>query len=223
MRWGRTHNNEVGAHGNPFDKQFAVLARLFERRDNGAADLRSIGITSTVHGEGVSTVASKLAEHLAGTSMGRVLLVDSQLFAPTVHQTYRTEQTPGFAEAARVSVCNPEFIRKNVRPDLDVMTAGAANCGCSDQIAPAIPEFLDLWLPRYERIVFDLPSLDRSTLALDLAVRMDAVLMVVEAQRLSRDQVAAAKLQLQRAGAKVIGAVLNKHRQALPGWIVRRF
>jgi protein-tyrosine kinase len=223
MRPGRAHRNGSGARGNQFDKPFATLARLFERRDNGAAALRSIGVTSTVSGEGVSTIAAHLAERLAGTSMGRVLLVDAHLYSPSVHDVFQLEPSPGFSEAAQVAVVTPEFIRENVRPDLDVMTAGAAGAARADQIAPALPELLDQWLPRYERIVFDLPALDRSTLALDLAVHMDGVLMVVEAQRLSRDHVAAAKLQLQRAGAKVVGAILNKHRQPLPAWIARYF
>lgn len=87
------------------------------------------------------------------------------------------------------------------------------------------PEFaalLERLKARFDLIVFDPPSVDAAPDAFALAGRCDGVVLVVEAER-TRWQVADAVCErLVEQGAKVLGAVLNKRRFRIPGFIYRR-
>ncbi|EUB99545.1 lipopolysaccharide biosynthesis protein [Rhizobium sp. CF080] len=61
-------------------------------------------------------------------------------------------------------------------------------------------------------VVLDLPALSVSMDALALAVHADAALLVVRAGQTRVEEVANAEVRLRRAGANVIGAILNKAR-----------
>lgn len=61
-------------------------------------------------------------------------------------------------------------------------------------------------------VVLDLPALSVSMDALALAVHADAALLVVRAGQTRVEEVVNAEVRLRRAGANVIGAVLNKAR-----------
>lgn len=58
-------------------------------------------------------------------------------------------------------------------------------------------------------IVVDAPSLAENDNALVVAPRMDAVILVVRADRTSAKAVAKAKRKLERAGAPLLGALMN--------------
>ncbi len=76
----------------------------------------------------------------------------------------------------------------------------------------AIDEVVELLRPRYDLIVFDMPSTDEGSLGLRLAELMDGVLMVVEAERACSEVARRARQILARNGVNVLGAVLNKER-----------
>ncbi|WP_153057918.1 CpsD/CapB family tyrosine-protein kinase, partial [Streptococcus suis] len=59
--------------------------------------LKSIAVTSSIPGEGKSTVAANLAVSLTATGKS-VLLVDADLRRPTVHKTLRVSRFPGISD-----------------------------------------------------------------------------------------------------------------------------
>lgn len=61
-------------------------------------------------------------------------------------------------------------------------------------------------------MIFDLPALDTSMDALALAFHADAVLIVAKSGRTTIDEVKDVHNQLRRAGAPVIGTIINRAR-----------
>ncbi|RZI60636.1 MAG: exopolysaccharide biosynthesis protein [Pseudomonas sp.] len=59
-------------------------------------------------------------------------------------------------------------------------------------------------------VIFDLPALDTSLDGLALAVHADAVLLVARAGRTTTEEIKDAEQQFRRAGANIVGTVINK-------------
>jgi len=59
-------------------------------------------------------------------------------------------------------------------------------------------------------VIVDAPALDRSAAALNLAETVDAIVLVVEADRTRAADIAMARQDLQARGGKVLGVVMNK-------------
>ncbi len=59
-------------------------------------------------------------------------------------------------------------------------------------------------------VIVDAPALERSSAALDLAEQVDGIVLVVEADRTTTADVAAARRDLQMRGGKLLGVVMNQ-------------
>jgi capsular exopolysaccharide synthesis family protein len=184
------------------------------------AGLRTLGITSCCRGEGVSTVAAQLAATAAEMNEGRVLLVDANLANPSVHEIFDVDLSPGLAE----SLLNPKMLETAVQPtdsrNLFVLSAGEPNGDLPKAFdTAAISQVTEALRLQYKLVVFDMPPAGQQSTALRLGSLFDGVLMVVEAERV-RFEVARRTTQLLgRAGAQVLGAVLNKRRRYVPTWL----
>lgn len=178
-----------------------------------------IGVCACHAGAGASTVAVALAQ-LLSIRVGRpVGLVEANLRTPSL------ERIPGLVNA------EPWNARHNFESGWgrtfspltgsDVHVSVARRSG---KPLSRLRRLLEAWVPdelRFERIVVDLPPVLSFPDAGIMGGRLDGVLLVLEADR-SRWQVAKeAKLRLESAGCRVIGAVLNKKARHVPNWIYR--
>lgn len=74
---------------------------------------------------------------------------------------------------------------------------------------------------QFEYVLIDCPALRVSGDVLSVAPMADGVILVVEADRTTKDQVANAQKQILSAGGKLSGLILNKRKYAVPDWIYR--
>ena len=63
---------------------------------------------------------------------------------------------------------------------------------------------------RFDYIVLDSAPITKSSESRSLCARVDGVLLVIETGRAGVQQVAAAKKEIEAAGGKLLGVVLNK-------------
>lgn len=75
-----------------------LLARLQSLGYGPGRGQRTVGITSSLRREGVTTVACNLALYAAGCHDWRVLLVDANHSNPNLHRIFHLPQAPGYAE-----------------------------------------------------------------------------------------------------------------------------
>ncbi len=107
------------------DESFrTLLGRLPWPGGAGQAPLRALGVTGCAGGEGVSTVAVRLAAEAALTGREPVLLVDAHLAKPAVHRLLGVKPGPGLAEALREGAPLAEIVQPTRVARLSVLAAG---------------------------------------------------------------------------------------------------
>ncbi len=183
-------------------------ALLFAARGEGAQVLM---ITSAGPGEGKSTTSRRLAETFAASG-SRVLLVDADMRKPSVHRLLEADRKIGLTSVVLGKVSLEEAV-------VPVPGAGQLHVLPSGPLPPNPPEmfgkesFLALLREarsRYDWVILDLPPVISVTDPVVCSPLADMVLLVVQYGRLDRKVIVGALRQLARAGARVVGAVLNR-------------
>jgi hypothetical protein len=72
---------------------------------------------------------------------------------------------------------------------------------------------------RFQYLAIDCPALGTSSDVLGLAPLVDGIVLVVEADRTRKSQIRNAERQIEAAGGKLLGLVLNKRRYPVPDYI----
>jgi Mrp family chromosome partitioning ATPase len=120
------------------------------------------------------------------------------------------------ADALREGEACEAHVRATPLANLCVLTAGALDGQPSRaydavELGAAIKEFA----VDFDLVVFDMPPAGETSFALRLAGLLDAVLLVVEAERVPAEVARRTTELLNRAQARLLGAVLNKRREPL--------
>ncbi|TKJ74853.1 lipopolysaccharide biosynthesis protein [Pseudomonas sp. CFBP13508] len=224
------------------------LARLFEDNDhprfcetirnlrtwlmlqNNERPTQVVLVTSSVSGEGKSTIANNLASSLA--PLERVLLIDADMRQPTLSLNFDfPPQSPGLANLMAGTARLEDCIRSV--GNLDMLPAGCltpsmldpfdaprlkSSSNSSSAVAPAqdllssprLGRLLQILKSRYRHIIIDSPPAEIVSDALLLAQHSDAVIYVVKAQSTPVGQVRKSIAVLQQSQAPVFGVVLNQ-------------
>lgn len=82
--------------------------------------------------------------------------------------------------------------------------------------------YLEQLRERFAYVLIDCPSLKESTEVLGLAPLVDGVLLVVEANRTQKSQVAYLERSIERSGGKVLGHLLNKRTYPVPSRVFNK-
>src|SRR6266576_3748837 len=127
--------------------------RLARRID--AFGFRTIGFTSTVFGEGVSTTALGTASSLAALRNGDVLLVDANWMQPTLTSDAHLASVAGLADYFAKSADLASVTRPTSVPGLDFIPLGDRTA--VTQSRHSLVSFLAADAVRYHSVVVDLP------------------------------------------------------------------
>lgn len=201
------------------------------------------GVTSSVSGEGRSTIAYFLALMLSHSMNGfysetdkiffkddfqkvrknGVLLIDGNLERPLLHQLFDTAQSPGLTDFFFNATSNSIFTKSVTANHLYLVTAGSAD-GNRQEIwtTDRMKNLITKLKENFEYILIDAPPVIGHPETLALSKLADGVLLVIKANQTRLEVIDEAREQLQEAGAKVLGVVLNERRFFIPGGIYRR-
>lgn len=174
--------------------------------------LRVIAITSTLHGEGKSTLAALFAQTLSDLGK-RVLVVDANLREPMLHNFYEIDNSSGLSTLLSEASSTPEQLIKHLDAKIDFLPAGPIQSDpvnlLSSESCQAVIEKLRS-LNNYEFILFDLsPSLELSDPLL-ITEYMDGILFVVSLDFVNRDLPTQALDRIKSTGINIFGVVSNE-------------
>ena len=204
-----------------FDHYRALADRL-RQLQRGDKDLQIIGVASCTSGEGVSTVTANLALTAASLSERPVLLIDANLARPSLGSWFGLPEGDGLADVLLGSVAVDDVIHTTPEANLSLLTAGTAVARTRASFDPAREQqLLTQVRSNFGLILVDLPAATQTSFCWSIAGLLGGVLLVVEAERIDAALAQRVKRDLESAGARTLGVVLNKHHDHLPAWFGR--
>lgn len=186
-----------------------LRTRVMQRLDQN--QWNTLGITSSLAGEGKTLTAINLAMSIAQKFDRTVLLVDGDLRRPSVHRKLGFEPEAGIIECLRGEVAVPDVL-VNVGVERFVVLPGRTGTRVSSELlsSPQMAELVRELKERYpSRIVlFDLPPVLSGDDVVAFAPNLEAMLLVIEDGRASRQELSKALELLDQT--PVIGTLLNR-------------
>lgn len=169
-------------------------------------------VTSSVSGEGKSTVASYLARSFGETE--KVLLIEADLRRPTLARKMNLNiHRPGLSNLLADTHPIEQCIIKNSEYKLDILTSG---------ITPANPlAFLSMkrfktilksFENYYDRIIIETPPVNVVSDALIISKLVESVLYVAHENTTKREQIRQGLKLLQQVNAPIEGIVINQSK-----------
>ncbi len=178
----------------------------------GGSQLRSLLLTSSVAGEGKSTIASGLA--LAYATTGRkTLVIDADLRRPSLHTLFGTSRDNGLADVLSGTTSWQDNMIKVAREPLYFLPAGKLSRRALDRIGAALPGLLDELCGEFDLVIIDGPPLLGVPETIQLAKCAGGVLMVARSGSSKVPLINEAASPLVRVQANVVGLVLNQVKQ----------
>jgi protein-tyrosine kinase len=175
-------------------------------------NIKTIAVTSYSPNEGKTTTSINLAVSMAQIGM-TVLFVDADLRKPMLFKEIGSEdfnfnglsnilmKQTGFSEAVRETNVN----------GLYTVTCGIKPSNPAELISSKeLSEFLQQVKQQYDIIIIDTPPLGSVIDSAVIAAQTDGVLIVVASNKVRCQNVQRVKEQLEKAGACILGVVLNK-------------
>ncbi len=187
------------------------------------ASQRTLLITSPRPEDGKTAVAINLAVTFAQSNQ-RVLLVDANFRRPGVRRAFAGTRAEGLCNVLVGQMALDQAIVHTELPNLDVLGSGPLPPNPGELLgSPQMRELLKLVAGKYDRVVVDGPPCLLVSDALVIATQVDAVVLVARAVHGTKGTLRRAREQLQRIGARVIGAVLNGVRAQPGGYFKQQY
>lgn len=175
--------------------------------------IRSVLFTSATSGAGKSTIAANMAIAYAQAGV-KTLLVDGDLRRPTTHYTFEVTNRNGLSKAIINDVPPEEMVIHTEFDNLDLMTAGPIPPNPAELLASkSMVQVMNALSIQYEMIIIDSPPLLAVTDAQLLCSHVDGVILITDVENNNRDHLLEAKDLLEKAGANIIGVVLNNREE----------
>jgi protein-tyrosine kinase len=184
--------------------------------------LQTVMIVSCRAGTGSTTTASLLARTLAEGKNFRVLIIDGNFRTSSLNRAFKVKNNGGFTEIISAGAPFEAHIQPTDRQNLFVLTTGQISLLPSEIFeGEAIDLLLAELRKKFDFIIFDAAPVIEFPDSYALAPKVDGIIMVVEAEKTSIEDAQRAKRNLEQAGGRLLGVVLNRKRNYLPGFLQR--
>lgn len=173
-------------------------------------DYRSLLISSPNSDEGKSTIAANFA--ISFSQQGKkVLLIDADLRKPSLHLSFKTDNTFGLCDVLRGNISLNDSISKTDISDLDLLSSGSIPFNSSELLSShEMSKLIERAIEIYDVTIIDAPALLEVADAKILAGQCDGSILVLKWGKTKSDEALEAKKSLESANAKVLGVILNE-------------
>ncbi len=179
--------------------------------------IRSFVISSATAGEGKSTIATYLAQTAAALGQ-RVLLVDTDLRLPKLHERLALDNTCGLSHLISLDI-EPEMViqKSPVEPNLFVLTSGQvppdpAKLLSSQKMQSLMAQFKE----HYDLVIYDMPPLLGLADTKLIASNTDGIVMVVGLEKVKTSALSQAMETLKMFPGSILGFVPNGAKENNP-------
>ncbi|MCT8987042.1 polysaccharide biosynthesis tyrosine autokinase [Shewanella phaeophyticola] len=174
------------------------------------SELSTIEVTSSNPNEGKTTTTMNLA--FAYATMEKVLIIDADLRKSSLGMRFGLPTyQPGLANVLSGTDSVQNCIVKEVKPNVDIMPAGAVPLNPQELLASSqFAELLTELKKHYTKIIIDTPPVHAVSDALIITSLCDATVLVVKAAHTRSESIKLTLAKLNQARSKVFGVVLNQ-------------
>jgi len=183
----------------------------------------AVGFCGVYAGDGCSWVCAHAGEMLADHGGGSVCIVDANLHSPSMHDYFKFDNGPGFADAVKESRPMHEYARRAAGSNLWLITAGTIGREPNGSLSPArLRARVGELRGDFDHLLIDTPPLHSFGDAVLLGQLTDGVILVVGSNSTRREPARIAKQSLAAARIPLLGAVLNKRTFPIPEALYRK-
>lgn len=199
-----------------------VALRLAASVDNGQAS--TAVFCSVDHGEGTTSAVLNVARHLAESCNLKPLVVEMNVGRPSFARAFGLDagcsvqaiaagqKSP--AECTQQTSLNFSVIPAQTRQPRDARSL---------DVASILRRIIRDLGNEYDCILIDAPPVLKSADALAAVRVVPSIILIVQAGRTRQEMIDRARIELDQAKARIVGAILNRHKRFIPGWIYRVF
>lgn len=174
------------------------------------SETKKIMVTSSGPREGKSTTVANLAVSIAQAGKF-VLVVDADLRNPTQHKLFGLDNGQGLSVTLAQDLDFRNYIQDTAVPGVSVLTGGPVPPNPAELVgSKRMKRLIEEVSKQYDMVLFDTPPIVAVTDAAILAQEVDGVILVLASGEVNKDYAQRAKELLDKVGAKILGAVLNK-------------
>lgn len=212
----KRNNNKIDEFGRILNSQtdFNTMETYKTIRTNIMFSLpksdegKVIEITSSAPEEGKTTTAINLAITFAQTG-AKVILIDCDLRKSRIHRYLKLERQPGLSNVLCGFGELKDVIKKNVRTNLDCITAGEIPPNPAEILAAeAFENFLNELKKEYDYIFIDTPPVAVVTDAAVVARHCTSTVIVAKYNETSFDLLDLSVENLKKVNTKILGVIM---------------
>ena len=221
------HNAIVVKRPGKFSKQTPsdIFQEVKTKLDTSfpLGSVKTIVFTGTAHGVGCTTTAAGFANTMAQYCRLNVLLIDTNIRSPRLHEVFNVEHYQGLDDLLTNEEEKISLFKKMGHGNLYLIP-----CGKKASIPQAVFEstrfnkILKLMREKFDYVILNAPPVNSYAETKVLGKKVDGVMLIIESGKTRKQVAVRAKQELENAGAKVLGVILNRRKHYIPEFIYRR-
>ncbi len=184
---------------------------------NIGAEVKTVVVSSSLHGEGTSSVAWLLARAAASNGENKVLLVDMNFRTPSLWRMAQAGSPEGVMNVISGEKTLEQVIQDTAESGVRLATAGTGGDDAIVLLEKAdMPALVKDLASQADLVFIDVPPFALYPDAATVAGAVDGVVLVVEADSTPVAVASRTIEAVRKAGGEVLGSVLNKRREYIP-------
>lgn len=197
----------------------AELLTLYRSLDSHLGDLaqKVILFLGVQAGEGTSTVVSNLGRVVAEQFNRKVAVLDADIANPVQHRLLAVTPSVGWDDVLTGGQPAEKSIYPTPEDRLSLVPVSTARAGSTRVIdAEAMQELFAALRERFDLILVDCAPATDAANGIALSQNADAVVLVLSPESTRWPVAQTVRLQVEQAGGRIVGAILNKRRFYIP-------
>jgi capsular exopolysaccharide synthesis family protein len=179
--------------------------------------LKTVLVVGCHRGTGATTTAASMAATLAHGKKLKVLVADVNFRTPKLGRVFNVRTSEGLSDVIEEGLPLDTGLQATDRRNLSVLPTGRISRYPAEVFEGAgVDQFIEDLRTRFDFVIFDGAPLLEFPDAYALVPRVDGVILVVQAERTSIDDAQRAQRNIEEAGGRLLGVIINRQHNYVP-------